>query len=106
MTAEQAVTGILCGLIDEHTWIRANLYPQRCDLSPNGRWFCYFTLKSSAKWKAGRTYVAMSRLPWLTALAAWGTCGTWTRGLHFVENRRVWDVGAPDAGDVRPCRKK
>ena len=25
-------------------WIKANLYPQRCDLSPDGRWFCYFTL--------------------------------------------------------------
>ena len=32
-------------------WIRANLYPQNCDLSPDGRWFCYSTLKGSAKWK-------------------------------------------------------
>ena len=62
-------------------WIRGNLYPQRCDLSPDGRWFCYFTLKGSARWRAGATYVAVSRLPWLAALAAWRTCGTWTRGL-------------------------
>lgn len=87
-------------------WIRGNLYPQRCDLSPDGRWFCYFTLKVSATWKAGTTYLAISRLPWLTALAAWGTCGTWTRGVHFVEDRSVWQLGAPDAGDVAPCRKK
>jgi hypothetical protein len=87
-------------------WIRGNLYPQRCDLSPDGRWFCYFTLKGSATWKAGRTYVAISRLPWLTALAAWRTCGTWTRGLHFVEDKENWPVGAPDEGDVAPCRKK
>lgn len=87
-------------------WIRGNLYPQRCDLSPDGRWFCYFTLKGSARWKAGQTYVAISRLPWLTALAAWGTCGTWTRGLHFVDDRRVWPVGEPDEGDVGPCRRK
>lgn len=87
-------------------WIRGNLYPQRCDLSPDGRWFCYFTLKASARWKAGGTYVAISRLPWLTALAAWGTCGTWTRGLHFVEDRDVWPVGPPDEGDAAPCRRR
>jgi len=84
----------------------ANLYPQRCDLSPDGRWFCYFTSRGSAKWRAGRTYVAISRLPWLTALAAWRTCGTWTRGLHFVEDKRAWELGSPDEGDVGPCRKK
>jgi hypothetical protein len=87
-------------------WIRGNLYPQRCDLSPDGRWFCYLTLKSSAKWRAGDTYVAISRLPWLTALAAWGTCGTWTRGLHFAEDRDVWQVGPPDEGDAEPCRRR
>jgi len=87
-------------------WIRANLYPQRCDLSPDGRWLCSFTLKGTARWKAGPTYVAISRLPWLTALAAWGTCGTWTRGLHFVEDPAVWQVGAPEAGDAGPCRTR
>jgi len=87
-------------------WLHGNLYPQRCDLAPDGRWFCYFTLNVPAKWKAGGTYVAIARLPWLTALAAWGTCGTWTRGLHYVEDRDVWQVGAPDEGDAAPCRKR
>ncbi len=94
------------GVYAPGAWIRANLYPQRCDLSPDGRWFCYFTLKGSARWEVGATYVAISRLPWLTALAAWTTCGTWTRGLHFVEDRKVWQVGAPQAGEVGPCRKR
>lgn len=93
------------GVYEPGAWIRGNLYPQRCDLSPDGRWFCYFTLKGSARWKAGQTYVAISRLPWLTALAAWGTCGTWTRGLHFVEDRDVWPREDPDEGDVGPCRR-
>ncbi len=87
-------------------WLRGNLYPQRCDLSPDGRWLCYFTLKGSARWKPGPTYLAISRLPWLTALAAWGTCGTWTRGAHFVDRRRTWEVGEPAAGDAAPCKKK
>lgn len=71
------------------SWFRGRIYPQRCDLSPDGRWFCYFTLNGKVpgtgteKWPHGSTYVAISRLPWLTALTAWGTCGTWTRGMHF-----------------------
>src|SRR5262249_14848430 len=77
------------------TSVRGNLSPQRCDLSPDGRWFCYFTLKGSARWEVGATYVAISRLPWLTALAAWTTCGTWTRGLHFVGDRKLWQAGPP-----------
>jgi hypothetical protein len=31
--------------------------------------------------------VALSKLPWLTALHAFGTCGTWTRGYYFTEDR-------------------
>ena len=92
------------GVYEPGAWIRSNLYPQRCDLSPDGRWLCYFTLKMPGAWKAGSTYVALSRLPWVTALAAWGTCGTWTRGAHFVEDRRVWEVGEPAEGDATPCR--
>jgi len=86
-------------------WIRGNLYPQRCDLSPDGQWFTYLTLKGAARWKAGGTYVAISRLPWLTALAAWGTSGTWTRGIHFVEDLDIWQVVPPDEGDAGPGRR-
>jgi hypothetical protein len=94
------------GVYEPGAWIRANLYPERCDLSPDGRWLCYFTLKMPGRWKAGSTYVAISRLPWLAALAAWGTCGTWTRGAHFVDDPSAWGVGDPDEGDASPCRRK
>ncbi|HEX4699239.1 MAG TPA: hypothetical protein VH857_07770 [Actinomycetes bacterium] len=86
-------------------WLHGTVYPQRCDVSPDGRYLCYFALKAGADWSAGPTYVAVSRLPWLTALAAWGTGGTWTRGLHFVDDRDSWPLEAPDAGDVAPLRR-
>lgn len=86
------------------SWVRATLYPQRCDLSPDGRWLCYFTLRRRADWQAGPTYVAVSRLPWATALAAWGSCGTWTRGMHFVDPA-VHEAGRPDEGDDEPLRR-
>ena len=58
----------------EHgAWLRGRIYPQRCDLSADGKWLCYFALQPSAGWELGWTYVAVSRLPWLYALAAWRT---------------------------------
>jgi hypothetical protein len=96
------------GVYEPGAWARARIYPERCDLSPDGRWLAYFTLRGASRpdWNAGTTFVAISRLPWLTALAAWSTCGTWSRGVHFVDDRRVWELGEPDAGDAAPCRQK
>ena len=89
---------------EQGAWLRGTLYPQRCDLSPDGRRLCYLALKGGARWSIGATYVALSNLPWLTALAAWSTCGTWTRGLHFDRDPSVWEVAEPDEGDLGPLR--
>ena len=88
------------------SWLRATVYPQRCALSPDGRWLSYFALGGLARWSAGGTYVAVSRLPWATALAAWGTDGTWTRGAEFVDDRDVWELGEPDEGTAGPLRDR
>lgn len=66
-------------------WLRGRLFPRRSDLSPDGRWLCYFAHKPSATWEHGEAYIAVSRFPWLAALYAFGSCGTWTRGYYFTE---------------------
>jgi hypothetical protein len=79
-------------------WLAGRIFPRRSDLSPDGRFLCYFAHKPSATWEHGEAYVALSKLPWLTALHAFGTCGTWTRGYHFTEERdgdKVEDVRLP-----------
>ena len=88
------------------SWIHATIYPQRCDLSPDGRWFVALFLKAGARWDVGATYLSISRLPWLTSLAAWRTCGTWTRGLHFVPERTRLDPGEPDVGDITALTRR
>jgi hypothetical protein len=88
------------GTYDHGAWLRGRLYPERCDVSPDGRWLCYFAHHPSATWDLGWTYVALSRLPWLHALAAWRTNGTWTRGAHFVPDAAVRELGPPDHGTV------
>jgi hypothetical protein len=91
----------------EHgAWLAGTVYPQRCDLSPDGRWFAYFALKPSSTWDAGSTYIAVSRLPWFTALVAWGTDGTWTSGVRFVDDRERWTLPEPAEGNPGPLRSR
>jgi hypothetical protein len=78
-------------------WLGGRIFPRRSDLSPDGRYLCYFAHKPSATWEHGEAYVALSKLPWLTALHAFRTCGTWTRGYCFAE---VHGRDEPDAPDL------
>lgn len=90
---------LVSGEVEAGAWLHGTIYPQRSDLSPDGRWLCVLILKSGARWLLGDTYVSISRLPSLTSVAAWATNGTWSRGFHFVA-RAEHAVGPPDAGDL------
>lgn len=69
-------------------WFYGTLYARRCDVSPDGTLLGYFALKSAPQdWPA--TYFAVSKVPWLNALAAWKTCGTWTWGCQFAPDRSL-----------------
>ena len=68
-------------------WLRGRIFPRRSDLSPDGHFLCYFAHKPSATWEHGEAYVALSKLPWLSALYAFKTCGTWTRGYYFTQDQ-------------------
>jgi hypothetical protein len=73
-------------------WLAGRIFPRRSDLSPDGRWLCYFAHKPGVPWEHGEAYVVVSKLPWLTALHAFGTCGTWTRGYSFTKQGRGDDA--------------
>ena len=94
------------GTYEAGSWLRGTLYFQRCDVSPDGRWLAAFVLKPGASWDVGATYLSISRLPWVTALAAWQTCGTWTLGLRFERERSVWGVDEPATGDLATVRMR
>ncbi|TJY55564.1 hypothetical protein E4T66_20865 [Sinimarinibacterium sp. CAU 1509] len=82
------------GEYEAGAWLHGRLFPRRSDVSPDGRYLCYFahapgahapgTAKPHANWPHGDAYIAISRLPWLKALHAFATDGTWTRGYHFA----------------------
>jgi hypothetical protein len=77
---------LAAGRYEPGAWLRGRIFPRRSDLSPDGQFLCYFAHKPSARWEHGEAYVALSKLPWVTALHAFATCGTWTRGYYFTED--------------------
>lgn len=72
--------------IEEGQWFWGRIFTRRCDLSPNGELLCYF---------AGRfkdplgTWTAISRPPYLTALALWPNGDTWGGGGLFETHRTL-----------------
>jgi hypothetical protein len=84
------------GRYEPGAWLAGRIFPRRSDLSPDGRLLCYFAHKPSATWEHGEAYVAISKLPWLKALHAFATCGTWTRGFYFSE-----DAGCDNPDDAK-----
>jgi hypothetical protein len=93
---------------------RGTLYPRRCDVSPDGTLLSYFALQGwNGEWlgqPASQTYSAISKTPWLFALAAWRETGTYTRGHHFVPlHGHEHDSAltpAPQAGEVEPLHRR
>lgn len=73
-------------------WFHGRIYPERCDVSPDGKLFIYFAGKfnqRSADNGYGDTWTAVSRPPYLTALALWPIGGTWGGHGVFVDDRTV-----------------
>jgi hypothetical protein len=107
---------LLSGDYAPGAWLHGGLYPRRCDLSPDGSLLLAFVMKRTAPgflepdppaWPD--TYLTVSKLPWLTALAAWREGSTWGRGACFIEGppaSRPFSLGDPDAGDAAPLRRR
>ena len=73
--------------IESGGWMNGSLYPERCAISPDGRLLAYFALQAHNHWQdPWSSFFAVSKLPWLTALVAWPTMGTYTTGSCFEDS--------------------
>ncbi len=62
-------------------WFKGRLYERRCDVSADGRHLVYF----AAKWQGPyESWTAISRPPYLTALALWPKGDAWGGGGLFT----------------------
>jgi len=89
--------------IQEGQWLRGHIYERRCDLSPSGEHLVYFAAKWRGKYPS---FTAVSRPPFLTALALWEGMGAWGGGGTFSDERTLMInhrlVGKPDEGGLAP----
>jgi hypothetical protein len=74
----------------EGAWFRGRIFAEKCDLSPDGRLFVYAAYKGDRiRTSYTDSWTAVSRPPWLHALALWPMGTTYGGGGRFVDNRRL-----------------
>ena len=71
-------------------WLRARIYERRCDLSPDGRHLIYFARGGRRHAETKGTWTAISRAPWLKAVALYGKGDCWQGGGLFTSATRYW----------------
>jgi hypothetical protein len=67
-------------------WFKGRIYERRCDLSPRGDMLIYFAAKHRPPLYS---WTAISRPPWLTALALWPKGDCWAGGGLFKSGQAV-----------------
>jgi hypothetical protein len=74
-------------------WFKGRIYERRCDLSPDGTLLIYFASKINAHTVKDQEYTyawtAISKPPWLTALALWPKGDCWQGGGLFEDDKTV-----------------
>jgi hypothetical protein len=78
-------------------WFRGRMYPDKCDLSPDGKLFFYFAGKHRPD-DIDTTWNAVSRPPYLTALALWPVGSTYGGRGVFLDSGTLL-LGALDPYD-------
>ncbi len=73
-------------------WFKGRIYDRRSDLSPSGELLVYFASQYNRRTLSARTgytyaWTALSRVPWLTALALWPKGDCWWGGGLFEAER-------------------
>jgi hypothetical protein len=70
--------------VEAGQWLKGRIYERRSDLSPDGAFLAYFAGKYETPL---RTWTAISRPPFLTALAMWPKGDAWGGGGLFKDQR-------------------
>jgi hypothetical protein len=71
-------------------WLKGRIYENRCDLSPDGRYFIYFAYDGRPHREHGPAWTAVSRAPWLKAIALYSKGTTWGGGGICTGPRTYW----------------
>src|SRR5688572_29922645 len=71
-------------------WLRGRIYERRSDLSPDGCHLIYFARGGRRHAETKGSWIAVSRAPWLKALALYGKGDCWQGGGLFTSYSTYW----------------
>ncbi len=78
---------------DEFTigqWLKGRIYEHQADVSPDGKYMIYFATNHKCRSETGGLWTAVSRVPWLKAIALYSMGDTWEGGGVFLSSNRYW----------------
>jgi hypothetical protein len=82
-------------------WLKGRIDGQKSDLSPDGKYMIYFAFNGRWKSEARGSWTAVSRAPYLKALALFANGGTYGGGGLFTGARTYWmHDGEPTVRDT------
>jgi hypothetical protein len=70
-------------------WVKHKLYPERGDISPDGKWHLYFALNGRWKSETAGAWTGLARVPYLKCLTLWPQGHTWGGGGMIVHAREA-----------------
>lgn len=85
-------------------WMRGRIFPEKCDLSPDGKLFVYSVAAKASDPGFGTQWTAVSRTPWLFALAHWPDRSRIQGGGRFASNQMLKLRGGIMSLPHHPCR--
>ncbi len=78
-------------------WFRGRIYERRCDLSPDGKYLLYFAMNGLWNEESEGAFSAISRAPYLKAIAMFPKGDGWYGGGLWTSNTTYWlnEAGEP-----------
>ncbi len=89
-------------------WLKGRLYERRSDLSPDGKHLIYFAMNGKWQSEAKGAWTAVSRAPYLKALAIFPKGDCWYGGGLWTNTRTYWlndDTGHSVLRDTAEVRR-
>jgi hypothetical protein len=71
-------------------WLKGRIYERRSDVSPDGKHLIYFAMNGKWKSEAKGSWTAISRTPFLKAVAIFPKGDCWNGGGLFTGNNTYW----------------
>ncbi len=71
-------------------WLKGRIYERRSDLSPDGKYFIYFAVNGRWKSETRGAWTAISKAPYLKALALFAKGDCWHGGGLWTGKRQYW----------------